>query len=106
MNDARIPRRSVLRRGATLSAIGAGSVLLRARPAGATTTAMELATENDASTGSTGLTSANATDTLHVTNAANAPALQVRSGGTALVAEGSIEVAPISEGNALHAHID
>jgi hypothetical protein len=106
MNNARIPRRSVLRRGATLGAIGAGSVLLRPQPANATTTALELATENDASDGSTGLTSANATDTLHITNDANAPALQLRSGGAALVTEGRIEAAPIGEGDALHAHID
>jgi hypothetical protein len=106
MSDAQISRRSALRRGATLSAIGAGSVLLRAQPAAATTTALELSTENDASDGSTGLTSANATDTLHITNDANAPALFLRSGGTALSVEGGIVAAPIVEGNALHAHID
>jgi hypothetical protein len=106
MNDAQISRRSVLRRGAALSAIGAGSVLLRAQPASATTTALELATENNASNGSTGLTSASATDTLHITNDSNAPALFLRSGGIALSVEGRVDAAPIAEGDALHAHID
>jgi hypothetical protein len=68
--------------------LGAGGVLLHAQPANATVTALDLGTQNDAATGSTGLTSASESDTLHISNSANAPALLVRSGGAALVAEG------------------
>ncbi len=56
---------------------------MRPSIAGATTGAMQFGQDNDAGADATGLTSSNSTDTLHVTNSANAPALQVRSGARA-----------------------
>ena len=85
----RFGRRDVLRIGSVAAAIGAGAVVLRPQAAGATTGAMQFGQNNDSGNNSTGLTSANAVDTLDVSNSADAPAVRLRSGGTALVAEGS-----------------
>jgi hypothetical protein len=86
--DRRFGRRDVLRLGSVAAAIGAGTVLLRPQAASATTGAMQFGQQNDAGNASTGLTSANAVDTLDVSNSADAPAVVLRSGGTALAAEG------------------
>jgi hypothetical protein len=84
----RFGRRDVLRIGSVAAAIGAGTVLLRPQAAGATTGAMQFGQNNDAGNSSTGLTSTNVTDTLEISNSADAPAVRLRSGGAALVAEG------------------
>jgi hypothetical protein len=86
--DRRFGRRDVLRLGSVAAAIGAGTVLLRPQAAGAATGAMQFGQPNDAGNSSTGLTSANANDTLDVTNTDDAPAAALRSGGTGLISEG------------------
>jgi len=86
--ERRLDRRNLLRLGGVAAAVGASSVVLRPSAAGATTGAMQLAQQNDAGTDSTGITSSNATDTMHVSNSAGAPALQVRSAAAGVVAFG------------------
>ena len=87
--DRGISRATLLRLGGVAAAASVGSVLLRSTPAGATTGAMQSGQQNDAGADSTGLTSSNDTDTLHVSNSASAPAFQARSGGAAVVAIGA-----------------
>jgi len=87
--DRRLDRRSLLRLGGVGAAVAAGTAVMRPAAAGAATGAMQFGQQNDAGTDSTGLTSTNPTDTLHVSNGAGAPALQLRSGGAALIATGS-----------------
>ena len=65
---SRIDRRNLLRLGGVAAALGAGTMMLRPEAAGATTSAMNFGAANDAGTDTTGLTSSNATDTLHVAN--------------------------------------
>jgi hypothetical protein len=71
--------------------------------------ALDIGAQNDAAADSTGLTSANGTDTLHISNSANAAALEVRSGGPALVAEGfddaTIVTTTLGAGPALRAEV-
>jgi len=86
--DRRFGRRDVLRIGSVAAAIGAGTVLRRPQTAGATTGAMQFGQQNDAGNASTLLRSANATDTLDLVNSSGGPAMQLRSGGTGLIAEG------------------
>jgi len=64
----RLDRRNLLRLGGAAAAVGAGAMMLRPSPAGATTAAMNFGTDNDADTDATGLTSSSTTDTLHVAN--------------------------------------
>jgi len=64
----RLDRRSLLRLGGAATAFGAGAIVMRPSAAGATTANMQYGVDNNAGTDTTGLTSSNATDTLHVTN--------------------------------------
>jgi len=67
--SSRFDRRNLLRLGGAAAAVGAGAMMLRPSPAGATTNTMNFGAENDAGTDSTGLTSSNPnSDTLHVAN--------------------------------------
>jgi hypothetical protein len=64
----RFDRRNLLRLGGVAAAAGAGTALLRPAAAGAATGNMQFGANNDATTDTTGLTSSNGTDTLHVDN--------------------------------------
>jgi hypothetical protein len=88
--EQRISRARLLRIGGVAAAAGIGTVVLRPSPAGATIGSMQFGQQSDAGTDSTGLTSTNGTDTLHVSNGAGAPAVQARSGGAAIVGSGGV----------------
>jgi hypothetical protein len=67
-HETRFDRRDLLRLGGAAAAFGAGSVLLSPEAADAATGAMQFGTNNDSGTDSTGITSANPDNTLHVVN--------------------------------------
>jgi hypothetical protein len=79
--DARPPvsRRNALRLGGLAAGAAAGSVFLRPAAAHAVDAPVEMGVDNDATAGSTGLTSTNSTDTLHISNTGTGEALHVNS---------------------------